>query len=251
MLSFFTGFFIILIQLLQVFVKDKLDLQELKDKLRTIIPLNSGGSFSLLWEMLYHIRLLKYVHRKQLKDIDSRYSKICSAKKLSKLTEFGLVENTYQDVLVSTPDSLELLKKLGYNTSILPKNFKGNGDINELNNTKIFIQALKLPDFMALLYPNFEYIRPDALLVRGTRDRYKLEFLEVEAKKPNWDSYLENKRINYLKLASEKRPFSYWVSQCKLLDLPIPDINNFKFSVSIVGSIKKDFGTGFNFMNNL
>ncbi len=201
--------------------------------------------------MLYHIRLLKYVHRSQLKEIDSRYSKICSAKKLSKLVELGLVENTYQEVFVSTPDSLELLKKLGYNTSILPKNFKGDGNINELNNTEVFIQALKLPDFIALLYPNFEYLRPDALLIRGTKENYKLEFIEVEASKSNWNDWLENKRINYLKLAGEKRPFSYWVTQCKLLELPIPDINDFKFSVSVIGTIKKDFGTGFNFMEEL
>lgn len=227
------------------------DYNELKEKLRDVIPLGSGGSYKLLWDMLYHIRLLKYVRRSQLKEIDNRYSKICAAKKLIKLVNLGLLKNTYEDVYISTAKSLELLKQLKYNTPILPKNISGEGFENELNNTEVFIQALKLPDFIALLYPNFEYLKPDALLVRGTKEKYRLEFLEVEAGKSNWDNYLENKRVNYLKLAGEKRPFSYWVSQCNFLDLPIPDIKNFNFSVSIIGKVKNDFGTGFNFKERL
>jgi hypothetical protein len=232
-------------------LKDEIDIKELKDDLREVIPLNAGGSFKLLWDMLYHIRLLKYIRRSQLKEIDSRYSKICSAKKLSKLVELGLVKNTYEDVFISSNKSLRLLKQLQYQTQTLPKDISGEGVINELNNTEVFIQALKLPDFIALLYPNFEYLKPDALLVRGTKEKYRLEFLEVEASKSNWNDWLENKRINYLKLAGEKRSFNYWVSQCKLLDLPVPEINDFRFSISIVGKAKKDFGIGFNFMEEL
>src|ERR1035438_10123665 len=63
------------------FFVDK-NLIELLEKLRTIIPFDSGGSFKLLWNMLYHIRLLKYVRQSQLKLINSRYSKICSIDKL-------------------------------------------------------------------------------------------------------------------------------------------------------------------------
>ena len=232
-------------------MKDEIDLYELKDKLRTVIPLNAGGSFKLLWDMLYHIQLLKYIRRTQLKDIDSRYSKICSEKKFNKLLDLGLIKNTQGKIFTSTYKSLCLLKQLKYPTQTLPKNISGDGSINELNNTEVFIQALKLPDFLTLLYPDFEYIKPDALLVRRIKEKYKLEFLEIEASKSNWDNWLENKRINYLKLAGEKRVFSYWVSQCKLLDLPIPDIMNFRFSVSIIGDIKKNFGEGFNFMEKI
>ncbi len=54
-----------------------------------------------------------------------------------------------------------------------------------------------------------------------------------------------------MKLAGDKRAYSYWKEQCELLDLPIPEIKDFKFSVSIVGNIKKDFGIGFNFIEQL
>jgi len=232
-------------------LKDEIDVYVLQEKLIAGFTLNSWGSYEAIWDMLHDIRRLKYVRRNQLSSINNRYTKTCSPKKITRLIELGLIKKTDNGVLLSTAQSLQFLKLLNFNTQILPKDISGDGNINELNNTEVFIQALKLPDFIALLYPNFEYLRPDALLVRGTKERYKLEFLEVEASKSNWNDWLENKRINYLKLAGEKRPFSYWVSQCKLLDLPIPDIKDFRFSVSIIGKIKKDFETGFNFMENL
>ena len=226
---------------------------DVSDKIlfQDIIPLNSGGSFKLLFDMFYHIRLLKYVRQSDLKLINPRYSKICATKKLNKLVELEYLENTYEDVYSATDKVLPKLKKNGYNIKILPKESKGKGEINQLNNTEVFIQALKLPDYKTLLYPNFDYIEPDALLVRAKDNAYKLEFLEVEASKPNWESWLENKRINYLKLASDKEAYKYWKIQCSYLNLTVPDIKDFKFSVSIIGAVNKDFGTGFNFIERL
>ena len=237
-------------------MKDEIDLYELKESLRDVIPLNSGGSFKLLWDMLYHIRLLKYVRRSQLKEIDKRYSKICAADKLKKLVERDLIKNTQADIFISTFRSLNLLKQLKYQTVTLPTNISGEGSINELNNTEVFIQALKLPDFKALLYPTFyldnkPFLKPDALLVRGTKEKYKLEFLEVEASKPLWENWLEEKRINYLILAQDKQAYSYWKAQCSYLNITPPDIKDFKFSVSIIGEVKMNFGTGFNFIERL
>ncbi|MCX6121922.1 MAG: hypothetical protein NTX44_09915 [Ignavibacteriales bacterium] len=158
---------------------------------------------------------------------------------------------TANGVYVSTPRSLDILKEAGYDTRAVPKNFNGEGGINELNNTEVFIQALKLPDFKALLYPSFDYLRPDALLVRANDKAYKLEFLEIEASKAGWSDWLESKRINYLKLARDKRVYNYWKEKSYHLDLPVPSINTFKFSVVFVCKLKKDFGQGFNFLSSL
>lgn len=222
-------------------------INDLKLSLRDVIPLDSGASFELFWDMLYNIRLLKYVRQDQLKFINPRYSKICGKKKMSCYCDLGLL-NSLNEVYTATDKSLEILKLLKLNTKILPKTIDGLGDINQLANTAVFIQALKLPDFLALLYPSFDYIRPDALLIRGDNVRYKLEFLEVESHKPNWIDYLENKRINYIRLAKDRQAYSYWKAFSNYLSLPAPDINAFKFSVSIIGNIKLDFGKGFNFM---
>ena len=223
-----------------------------------IIPLKSGGSYKLLFDMLYHIRQLKYVRQSQLRLILNRknfikpkYSKICSVEKLNKLVELELLKNTYEDVYIATDKVMPKLHKNGYNTKLLPKEIKGSGKINQLNNTEVFIHALNLQDYKALIYPNFDYIEPDALLVRAKDNAYKLEFLEVEASKTNWDSYIKEKRINYLKLASDPQVYSYWKAQCTYLDLPVIDIKDFKFSVSIIGNINKDFEKEFNFMERL
>jgi hypothetical protein len=232
-------------------LKDEVDIYDIQQKLIAGFGINSFGSYEAVWDMLRDIRLLKYVRRNQLSGINKRYEKTCSDIKIDRLIELGLLKKTENDILISTAKSLQLLKQFGKNTKTYPKNPEGGGSINELNNTTVFIQALKLPDFFTLLYKDFGYIFPDALLVRGTRERYKLEFLEVEASKSNWHDWLENKRINYLKLAGDKRAYSYWKEQCELLDLPIPDIKDFKFSVSIVGKIKKDFGEGFRFVEQL
>jgi len=232
-------------------LKDEIDVYVLQEKLVAGFTLNSWGSYEAVWDMLHDIRRLKYVRQNQLSRINNRYTKTCSPKKITRLIELGLIKKSENGIIISTEKSLQFLKQLNYNTTILPKNISGDGSINELNNTEVFIQALNLPDFFALLYPDFEYLKPDALLIRGTKEKYKLEFLEVEASKSNWDNWLENKRINYLKLAGEKRVFSYWVSQCKLLDLPVPGINDFRFSVSIIGKLNKDFGEGFKFLEVL
>lgn len=237
-------------------MKGEINIEELKRQLQPILPLSSGGSYNLLWKMLYHIRLLKYVRQPLLKIIDSKYQKICSLEKLKQYEELDLLKNTHENVFISTNKSLRLLKQVGFETALLPKNIKGEGDINELNNTEVFIQALKLPDFKILLYPSFgdinnPFLIPDALLIRLNKDSYKLEFLEIEAKKPNWADVIENKRINYLKLANSKLAYSFWLDKCYHLGIKPPDIKEFKFSVNFIGKIKKDFGVGFNFVEEL
>jgi hypothetical protein len=126
------------------------------------------------------------------------------------------------------------------------------GSINEINNTEVFLQATKQENFFTLLYCDFGYIIPDSLMVQVDREakRFKLTFLEIEAKKPDWSNYIENKRCNYLKLAKDIHFFNYWHKMCSLLDLPKPNIESLTFSVCFIGRIKKDFGKGFTFIEH-
>lgn len=80
--------------------------------------------------------------------------------------------------------------------------------------------------------------------------KYKLTFLEIEAQKPDWESYISLKRDNYLKLARDTQFFDYWSKICPQLELPPPKINELCFSVLFIGKIKKDFGKGFNFIES-
>lgn len=237
-------------------MKDVVDLEELKDQLREVIPLNSGGSFQMLWDMLYHIRLLKYVRQPQIKLIHKNYEKISADKKLKEYIKLDLLSVSKKNIYSASNKSLQILKQLKYPYKTLPKMISGEGDINEINNTTVFIQALKLPDFKTLLYPRFPdsdrpNLIPDALLVIEREGQYKLEFLEVEASKPNWDNWLEKKRDKYIALAKSREAYDYWKIKAQYLNMPVPDIKDFKFSVTFICKINKDFGPGFTFKDKL
>jgi hypothetical protein len=221
----------------------------------------SGGSYSLFFDMLYDIRLLKYSTPEQLKKLNPRYDKLTG--KFNKYCELGFLKNTHDNVYIATDliyDSLKVhcknYKKSIKDINLLPKQSKGLGDINELNNTDVFIQAIKLPDYLALLYPHFpevppSYIEPDALLVLKNETQYKLVFLEIEAQKPDWENHLYGKSKNYLRLSNDILVFKYWLNKSEILKLPKPDIKTFCFSVWVIGKTKFDFGNGFIFKDSL
>lgn len=230
------------------------------DELAHLIPTKAGATFSQLWQVFYYTRLLKYVTYDHYIHIKRSFNKICTYKKLQELCRLGYLKSPRHEVYCATDKVLPILKEAGFITETLPAQPTGTGDINEINNTTVFIQALKLEYFYTLLYPQFRempdsspYLIPDALLIQKDLENklYKLTFLEVELKKPDWDNYLENKRDNYLRLAKDINFYHYWASVCPLLGFPPPDVSTLGFSVCFVGNITKDFGEGFRFTTKL
>ena len=144
------------------------------------------------------------------------------------------------------------LAAAGYETSLFPTEPVGKGDINELANTDAFIQALNLPNFRALLFPNFKYLIPDALLVISDLDRYKLLFLEIENKKPNWDEHLIGKKSKYERLGSDIAIYKYWLLCTSILKIRKPKVELFKFSIlCISASLCFDDWPGWTFSERL
>lgn len=236
----------------------------LEDAMKKVNPIlqtsAKNGSYKLVWDLFYKTRLLKYVHHEQYPTIRKTFNKVSAEKKLKHLCNEGYLEECENGkVFVATDDVLPILQELKeYNTNLLPKHKPvGKGDVNEILNTEAFIQAVKLPDFYTLLYPT-EFreshdLIPDALLVLKSKEekKYKLIFLEVEAKKPNWIEKLAGKRENYVSLSRDYRFYDYWKKTSTTIGLPMPDISQLKFSVNFICTLKKDFGTGFNFIESL
>lgn len=212
-------------------------LSELKEN---YAHLKSDRGWDLVIKFLYHIRLLKYVPFKSFLDIDPNYTRIASKEKIKGFVEAKLLTES-KGVYRATSECKKLLLDIGHNNLLLPELPTGNGSINELSNTNVFIQALKLPDFKTLLYPSFGYIIPDALLVRERDGKYKLDFLEVEKPKVKWQEYCQNKAISYDKLSHDIKAYNYWIKRCSLLGLREPTIEQFKFGVIFVGGIKLDY----------
>lgn len=226
-------------------VNKTVKIEELKD----IIPRKAGGTWSALWQVFYLTRLFKYIHKKHFIEIKKSFNKICTYEKLYKMCKMGYLKSPQKDIYCATDKVLEILKEAGLAVELLPDEARGKGDINELNNTTVFIQLAKREHFHTLLYPHFGYICPDALLVEMDQEmnKYKLTFIEVEKKKTNWTEYIQDKRDKYIKLSKDEIVFNYWKETCKNLKIEEPDSNDFCFTVSFFGSIKKDFGEGFSF----
>lgn len=236
-------------------------LEEAMNKVNPILQTSAKNrSYKLVWDLFYKTRLLKYVHHEQYPTIRKTLNKVSAEWKLKLLCKEGYLEECERaKVFVATDQILPVLKELKeYNTNLLPKNKpNGKGDINEILNTEAFIQAVKLPDFYTLLYPTefreSHNLIPDALLVLKSKEekRYKLIFLEVEAKKPNWINKLIGKRDNYKLLSKDYRFYDYWKTTSEKIELPMPDISQLKFSVNFICSIKENFGNGFHFTQSL
>lgn len=205
------------------------------DELADLIPRKAGATWSSLWQIFFYTRLFKYVHRKQYPTIKKSFNKITTDKNLKKLCDRGYLKCTSNHVYCATNKVLPILKEAGYSIDILPKEPVGKGDVNELNNTKVFIHLTKIDHFHTLLFPQFRYLIPDALMVQLDRanKKYKLTFIEVEQKKPKWEEYIENKKTNYTRLSKDLLFYDTWLSYCTKLDLPKPELNSVKFSYLI------------------
>jgi len=222
-------------------------------ELEQFIPVRAGATYSQLLQIFYFTRLFKYITYAHLIQLKKSYGKICTAKNLKAFCELGYLKSPQQAVYCATNKVLPFLKKAGYNTGVLPEEAEGKGDINELNNTDVFVQATKLPHFKTLLYPNFGYLLPDALLVRMDDEnrKYKLTFLEIEAKKPKWSEYVEAKRDKYIQLSKTLDFYNWWKNIAQKMRLPIPTVEKFSFNVVFICSLKKDFGNGFKMVSQI
>ena len=229
------------------------DLEAFKSELQ---PVAFGRSFESVYQLLYNVALLKYSTQGHLKALGfSGAEKVATKKKLQVLSELGYVRlaNENLGIYSATAKTLQLLIAVGHNLKLMPAVPKGIG--SEIYNTDVFVQALKLPNYYALIYPQFPqetpYIIPDALLVLKEEHRYQLNFLEIEAEKPNWEFHLQTKYDGYKRLAKDIAVYNYWKAFSGYLKLPCPPVEEFKFRVMIIGSIQKDWGEGFEFRSAL
>ncbi|MFA5011166.1 MAG: hypothetical protein WC644_04355 [Ignavibacteria bacterium] len=225
-------------------------------ELEHLISKKGGGTWRSLYDVFYYTRLFKYVRKSQYTKIKSHLFKVTFDWKLKELCERGYLFSPSEDVYCSTDLAFPILREAGGYQFPLPEEPKGKGDINELNNTevliKIFREKTKEETFLTFLYPNFGYLIPDALLVELDKKekKYKLTFIEVEAKKPEWEDVIKKKKQNYLNLATDIQFFVKWTEYCELLNLPKPDIHSIKFTVTIFGNLNIDLGKGFNIVRD-
>ena len=74
-----------------------------------------------------------------------------------------------------------------------------------------------------------------------SESEYKLTFLEIETDKFYHDEYLNNKRMNYNRLAEDDQVYRYWVNISEHLKLKKPTKEQFCFSVKCITNLKLEF----------
>lgn len=213
-------------------------------------PLRKGGlTWMSFYRIFYYTRLFRYIHFDQYALIPGIQKGARSLPKLKQLCNLGFLNEVSPNVFAGTSDCQKFIERK-WLSRYIPNVPDGEGHINALNNTEVFIQAIKLPDFYDIIFPEYGYIDPDAMLIRKRDGKYKLTFLEVEAskKRPDW---LEDKRENYLRLAKDIEVYNRWKEMAKILKLRIPTIQEFKFDVTFICTLTKNFERGFNFLTSL
>jgi len=211
-----------------------------------LVELAAGSSHNRIILTIYYAALLRYSTQDHLQELVKSKS-IATKKKLQVLCDHGYLVNN-DGIFTATYKSLDFLEKQGYNRKLLPSPAKGAGV--EIYNSDAICKLLQRPFYRSFLYPNFNYLMPDGLLVLADGDRYQLNFIEIEAKKPKWAEYLEAKRVNYERLARDEIVYRYWQGIAPHVGLPCPPIEQFKFSVMCIGGLNADW-PGWTFKENV
>jgi hypothetical protein len=239
---------------------EQFSLSFIKEQLKPLCYHNGKTvrSYQQFFRLYYYIRLLKYSSQKQLRSLEfSGVSKVATKDVLDELVKIGHI--SFADgngrVFIANETTDRIIRSVSYNEENFFKVFAnlpiGTETSNDIKNTDVFVQALQLNNYYFLLFPNFDYLRPDALLVLKEDNRYKLTFLEIETEQSNWEHRLSRMRENYIKLSTDVVVYEYWKKTVGLVNLTVPDINDFKFSVTVIGNINKNFGRGFEFRKQL
>jgi len=216
-----------------------MELVKAKAELKHLVNVENRGTWANLWRLFYYTRLFKYIHWKQYKKFNSFMFKLSAKKKLNELCERGYLFSPGDNVYCATKKVDQILQEAKRPEFVLifPTISNGEGYINEINNTDVFIELSKEKDFYTLLYPNFGYLRPDALLVEKRDDKYRLTCLEIEAKKPKWKEYIEEKIVKYEKLSIDIQFYDWWIVQCEKLGFKKPTEEEFKFNYKIIKNV--------------
>jgi hypothetical protein len=212
-----------------------------REEITPLINKKGGASWEQMTGFLYHVRLLRYMTDDQVMRIG--FEKVRGKRKqLANLGYLNHGSGTYR----ATEKTTRLLGALGYDITLLQPEPTGDGGVDSIRKTDIFIEALGLKNFKALLFPRFPkeepYLIPDALLVEAeSPTKYRLLFLEVETDKFYHDEYLENKKLNYERLGTDNQVYRYWCNVSEHLGLKKPSREQFCFSVCCLGNIKKEW----------
>ena len=197
------------------------------DKYTELEPLIKGASFKQLFDFLHTAYLLRFTNKDQLNRLNNKFG---TPKKLAKLVELGFF--VFNEAYSITQKTLTILKDESYLTVV--KIPDGNFTVHYLDISNFLQKEMEKDDFFTVFYPNFSYLIPDCCLIRKNERGYKIQFVEVENKKPAWIEYLYQKQKLYERLATDRDIYlKWWKKYADRLELPYPKEEDFCFDVAV------------------
>jgi hypothetical protein len=198
------------------------------DKYPDLESVVKGSTYKKFFDWMHIAAQLRYTTKDHLNRLNKQFG---TKKKLDSLRESGFLTAIRNgDVYVITEKSRKALEIEGYNTSILQKDFNGLSVNHEVKTTDAILNIINKDQFYAVFYYDFGYVRPDAIVILRQPDAYKIVFLEVEEEKKSWQTYLDDKKQKYCRLAEDKDIYDkWWQVWSNKLKLPYPTIEQFCF----------------------
>jgi hypothetical protein len=211
-------------------------------------------SYSALFKELYRVGQVRYATREQLYPFNKQ---VWTKPNLVKFCELDYLKpHDLVKAFHITEKTREILEKEGFNVKVLQKKFTGQTLDHALKITSCLLKLQGQDNFYNVFYPTFteppsytaEFLKPDACVVWKRDGAYKIEFIEVEKEKPDWENYLFIKKEKYEKLARDPNTYRFWwkgkekKTNHEKLNLPLCQEANFCFSIVCFGNIKKEWG---------
>jgi hypothetical protein len=212
----------------------------------------SKSSYKQIFDIFYALAQVRYATFKQLHPLNHR---VATKTNLVKFCEFGYLDGTFlvkdELALHVTDKTRQILEREGFNVKVIQKKFTGQELTHALKISDCILKLQAQENFYNVFYPIFreppkydrEFLRPDACVVWKKDGAYKIQFVEVEEAKPDWENYLLVKRQKYEQLANDQNIYRvWWKYRAEKLILPLCSEADFCFSVICFANINKNWG---------
>lgn len=219
-------------------------------------PIAAVASYKQIFDLFYTLAQIRYATFKQLHPLNHR---VATKKNLEHLVNLGylaavnLVKN--ENAFHITENTRQILEREGFNVKAIQKKFTGQELTHALKITDCMLKLQAQEHFHNVFYPIFreppkyvsEFLRPDACVVWKKEGAYKIQFLEVETEKPDWEAYLLVKKEKYEQLARDPNDYHLWWKgekengNHKMLNLPLCKEEDFCFSIICFSDKKLDY----------
>lgn len=212
---------------------------KLDDLYPDLMPILKGARFKRFCDDLYKLAMIRYATFEQLNAINSQ---VFTKTKVPKLADLGYLAISQKNICTIGHLARPLLSDQSYNISVIQKKMTAISGTHPLRVSEVLLSLMGEEDFFSVIYPHFTFVIPDACVIKRRENAVKIQMVEVESHKANWQEYLEVKRRSYEQLARDEEIWSIWWKHiCRMFGLNHCRYEEFCFSVLCCSQVSFEF----------